>query len=159
MDAVAQAMGAWSAGSGFSAIRERTIQFAKDNAEAGFTLAGELAKAKNMQELLTLQSRYTQTQIQAYALQAQELGRIMTEAVRNMQSKAAPRPEPKKAEKKPAEAKAKKAAKAEKTTKAKAAAKTAPAKAAKGGAGQSGQEAGRRGKGVQTEKDLYTKSH
>lgn len=92
MDAMIQASSMWfgampgnSAASGFKVAQERSIRFAKQNAEAGFALASELASAKNMTDVLAIQSRYAQTQMQAYALQAQELGRLMTEAVQNAQ--------------------------------------------------------------------------
>jgi len=49
-------------------------------------LAGELASAKDVQGVLTLQSRYAQ--IQSYARQAQELGRLMAEAVENMKPRS-----------------------------------------------------------------------
>ena len=73
------------AASGFKVAQERSIRFAKQNAEAGFTLASELANAKNITDILAIQSRYAQTQMQTYALQAQELGRLLTEAVQTAQ--------------------------------------------------------------------------
>ena len=57
------------------------------NAEAGFALASELAKAKDLQDVLRLQSNFAQMQMQSYARQAQELGRLMTEATRSGESK------------------------------------------------------------------------
>jgi hypothetical protein len=66
--------------SGFKVVQDRSVRFAKQNAEACFALASELANAKNIQDVLAIQSRYAQTQMQAYALQAQELSRLMTEA-------------------------------------------------------------------------------
>jgi phasin len=86
MDAMAQAVSAWSSASsdtvtsGFKAVQERAIQFAKENAEAGFALANELTKAKGLQDVLRLQSSFTQKQMESYARQAQELGRLMAEA-------------------------------------------------------------------------------
>src|SRR6188472_4142866 len=62
MDAIAQAVSAWSSASsdtvtsGFKAVQEGAIQFAKENAEAGFALANELTKAKDLQDVLRLQS-------------------------------------------------------------------------------------------------------
>ena len=95
MDAMTQAMGIWSKGipenqmtSGFKVVQDRAIGFAKQNAEAGFALAADLAKAKDIAEMMSMQNRYAQTQMQSYALQAQELGRLMTEAVQSMQSRA-----------------------------------------------------------------------
>ena len=63
--------------------QERAIRFARQNGEAGFALATELANAKNIQDMLAIQSRYAQTQMQAYALQAQELGRLIAEATQS----------------------------------------------------------------------------
>ena len=95
MDAMRQAMGIWSKGipenqmtSGFKVVQDRAIGFAKQNAEAGFALAADLAKAKDIAEMMSMQNRYAQTQMQSYALQAQELSRLMTEAVQGMQSRA-----------------------------------------------------------------------
>jgi hypothetical protein len=92
MDAMTQAMGMWSSGlalnemtSGFKIVQDRAIRFAKQNAEAGFALAGDLTNAKDIQEVLSLQNRYVQVQMQSYAHQAQELGRLMAEALQGMQ--------------------------------------------------------------------------
>ena len=74
--------------SGFSDVQELAIRFAKETAEVGFTLASELANAKDIQGVVTLQSRYAQTQLQSYARQTQELGRLMAEAVRSMKPKS-----------------------------------------------------------------------
>ena len=89
MDAMTQAMSAWLSApseamtSGFRAVQERAIQFAKENAEAGFALANELTKAKDLQDVLRMQSRFAQKQMASYAKQAQELGRLMAEATRS----------------------------------------------------------------------------
>ena len=88
MDAMAQVR-AWSTAPstvmsfGFKVVQERAIQFAKENADAGFTLASELAKAKDLQDILRLQSNFAQTQMQSYARQAQELGGLIAEAMRS----------------------------------------------------------------------------
>ena len=91
MGAMMQAVDMWSKAtssnemtSGFKAVQERATSFAKQNAEAGFALASALAKAKDIQEVLALQSRYAQAQMQAYALQAQELGQLMTQAAQSI---------------------------------------------------------------------------
>ena len=91
MDAIGQA---WSTApsnvmtSGFRDVQELAIRFAKENAEAGFALAKEFANAKDIQGVITLQSRYAQTQLQSYARQTQVLGRLMAEAVRSMKPKS-----------------------------------------------------------------------
>jgi phasin len=91
-EAMTQAVRAWSApstvmASGFKVVQERAIQFAKENTDAGFALASELAKAKDLQDILRLQSNFAQTQMQSYARQAQELGGLMAEAMRSSKSK------------------------------------------------------------------------
>jgi hypothetical protein len=87
MDVWSRAIPANEVTSGFRVAQERAIRFAKQNAEAGFALAAELATAKNIQDMLAIQSRYAQTQMQAYALQAQELGRLIAEATQSMHPK------------------------------------------------------------------------
>jgi len=84
MDSVSQAMGAWAHATGanamtasFNVIQDRAVEFAKQNGEACFNWAGELANAKDIGHVLIIQSRYAQTQMQAYALQAQELGQLL----------------------------------------------------------------------------------
>jgi hypothetical protein len=94
MDFVTQAMGAWASSpagtemTGFKAAQERAVAFAKENAERSFALASDLARAKDVQEVLTLQSRYAQTQMQTFGIQAQQLAWLVANALRNMQSQA-----------------------------------------------------------------------
>ena len=90
MGAMNQAMGMWAQSipgngmtAGFKALQDRATMFAKQNAEAGFELVSDLAKAKDVQEVISLQSRFAQSQMQAYAIQAQELGRLVAEAMQH----------------------------------------------------------------------------
>jgi hypothetical protein len=92
MDGMAQAASLWFGAmppnemvSGFKSVQERGMRFAKQNADACFNLAGELANAKDLPDVIAIQSRYAQTQMQSYALQAQELARLMAEASQSMQ--------------------------------------------------------------------------
>ena len=91
MEFMSQAMNAWSSAGpeagNFAALQERAITFAKENAERSFGLASDLAQAKDMQEVVTLQSRYVQTQMQTFGIQAQQLSWLMADAFRNMQTK------------------------------------------------------------------------
>jgi len=82
MDFLTQAIGASSkASSEFRVVQERAIQFARENADRSFSLGRELARAKDIQEVLTLHSQFMQTQMQSYALQTQELGQLLSEAM------------------------------------------------------------------------------
>jgi hypothetical protein len=96
MDAVAQAMGTWASAApanmmtaGYKTVQDRAVVFAKQNGEACFNLASELATAKDLTDVLGIQSRHAQTQMQAFALQAQELTRLVMEAAQSsMQPKS-----------------------------------------------------------------------
>jgi hypothetical protein len=95
MDAMTQAMGLWTTAlpsnevtSGFKAVQDRAVRFAKQNAEACFAMASELANAKDIQDVLAIQSRYAQTQMHTYSIQAQELARLMAEAAQTMQPRS-----------------------------------------------------------------------
>jgi hypothetical protein len=93
MDFMTKAMGAWTNQSGadtmtgFKAVQEKAVAFAKENAERSFALASDLARAKDVQEVLTLQGRYAQTQIQTFGIQAQQLAWLMADAMRDLQPK------------------------------------------------------------------------
>ena len=93
LDAMSKAASMWSSAmpqtdtaNNFKMIQERASRFAKQNADACFNMANELAAAKDIQDILGIQSRYAQIQMQAYATQAQELSRLMMAAAPNMPS-------------------------------------------------------------------------
>ncbi|MCL4767219.1 MAG: phasin family protein [Hyphomicrobiaceae bacterium] len=68
-------------------IQARTLRFAEQNMEAGFQFASELARARDLKEYVEIQSRHAQRQMQTYAQQAQELGRMMSELAQRSQAK------------------------------------------------------------------------
>lgn len=68
-------------------IQARALRFAEQNMEAGFQLAGELARARDFKEYLDIQNSHAQRQMQTYAQQAQELGRMMSELAQRSQPK------------------------------------------------------------------------
>ncbi|MEM7747553.1 MAG: phasin family protein [Pseudomonadota bacterium] len=89
-DAMSQAMIMWTNAmpsnnvtSGFGLVQERAMHYAKQNADAGLSLAHDIAKAGDIQEILALQTTFAQKQMQSYAQQTQELGLLMTEAGKN----------------------------------------------------------------------------
>jgi len=92
MQGVTTAMSMWSAtpagqaAPGFDRLRNRAVQFAKDNADAAFRLTQDLAQAKDLQHLMTLQSQYAEAQMRAFTAQTQELGRLLTEAMQTMRT-------------------------------------------------------------------------
>jgi hypothetical protein len=79
------AMPATSATSGFKEVQERAVDMAKRNADAAFGLADKIAKSRDLQEILTLQTRFAQDQMQAFASQTQELHKLIGDAVQKAQ--------------------------------------------------------------------------
>jgi hypothetical protein len=79
--------GAMGAGMGAlpSNIQDRAVAIAKKNAESAFTLVEKIAKAQNLQEILTLQARFAQEQMQDYATETQELQRLIGETLQKLQ--------------------------------------------------------------------------
>ena len=58
---------------------------AKKNGESAFALVQKIAKAQNFQDILTIQTRFDQEQMQAYATQMQELQQLVGEALPKLQ--------------------------------------------------------------------------
>ena len=65
---------------GIKEVQERAMRFTQQNIDANFALASELAKAKDLNEVLEIQSRRAQMQLETYGSQANELVRLMSEA-------------------------------------------------------------------------------
>jgi hypothetical protein len=87
LDTVADAMRAWSSSptldSRFKHVQELAIRFAKENGESAFALGKDLAAAKDLPQIVTLQNRHAQVQMETYVRQAHELGRAMAEAAQS----------------------------------------------------------------------------
>ena len=86
-DFVAKTTGAWIGAlpsngitHGFKGVQERAVQIVKENAESAFAHAGQLAKAQNFPEIVTLQTRFAQDRTRAFATQTQELVKLAAEA-------------------------------------------------------------------------------
>lgn len=74
--------------SGFQAAQKSVIDYAKEKAKASFSIASDLASAKDVQGVLSLQTHFARSQMQAYAVQTQELGKMMSEAMQGMTQSA-----------------------------------------------------------------------
>ncbi len=66
-------------------VQGKAMRYAQDNLDASFAFASELARARDFKEAMEIQTRYAQRQMKAYAEQAQELGRLMSEAAQKAQ--------------------------------------------------------------------------
>jgi len=73
--------------SGAMELQSRITKFAEENIQASFAFAFDLARARDLKEYLEIQQRYAQKQMQTYALQAQELGKLLSEAAQKAQPK------------------------------------------------------------------------
>ena len=87
-DFVTKAMGAWMGAmpsnpvaAGFKDIQDRAVAMAKQNADTAFSVAEKMATAQNLQEIVTLQTRFAQEQMQSYTAQTQELHKLIGDAV------------------------------------------------------------------------------
>jgi|SRR5215469_5356549 len=89
-DFMTKSMSAWMGAmpsspaiAGFKEVQDRAVEMAKKNADAAFTLADNISKSKDFQEILGLQTRFAQTQMQTFASQTQELHKLISDAVQN----------------------------------------------------------------------------
>jgi phasin len=84
-ETLAKSQGAMA--SGAMELQSRVAKFAEENIQASFAFAFDLARARDLKEYLEIQQRYAQKQMQTYALQAQELGKLLSEAAQKAQPK------------------------------------------------------------------------
>ena len=85
IDAWMGAMPASPMATGFKDFQDRAAEIAKKNAESAFALVEKIAKAQNIQELLTRQTQFAQEQMQVFATQTQELQGRIGEALQKLQ--------------------------------------------------------------------------
>jgi hypothetical protein len=91
LDVFSQSMTAWTnAALGnvmterFRIVQDRAVTFAKQNGEACFNCAAELANANNIGEIIAIQNRHAQEQTYAYVLKAQALSKLLWEGTQNL---------------------------------------------------------------------------
>ena len=68
-------------------IQSRAMRYSEQIIDASFAFASDLARARDLREYIEIQQRWAQQQMQSYAQQAQELGRMMAEAAQKAQPK------------------------------------------------------------------------
>ena len=91
-DFATKAVGAWADAlpaspvvAGFKEVQNRAAEIAKKNADSAFALVEKIAKAQNIQEILSLETKFAQEQMQAYATQTQELYKLIGETAQKLQ--------------------------------------------------------------------------
>ena len=72
--------------SNVKSLGSKAMGFAENNVRSAFDLAQKLVRAKDLQEVLTLQSDYAKSQMSTIQEQAKELGSIMQGAVQSAAS-------------------------------------------------------------------------
>jgi phasin len=92
MEAARQAQGMFASssdvmGSGGKEIQEKTMQYAEANVQAGFDFAERLVKAKDLQEVLDIQTQFARQQLETYTQQAQEISQLIAESAQKAQPK------------------------------------------------------------------------
>jgi len=84
---VTKAMDAWMGAmpsnpvtEGFKDVRDRAMEIAMENADSAFTFAGKISNAMTFQDLMMLQTQFTQERMQAFVTQTQQLYSLIAEA-------------------------------------------------------------------------------
>jgi phasin len=75
--------------SGAKEVNDKVFSFAENNAKASFEVATRLAKARDIKEVLEIQTQFARNQIESYTSQAQEISRILASAAQKAQPAAA----------------------------------------------------------------------
>lgn len=70
---------------GIKEIQEKTIQYTEANISAGFEAATRLVNAKDIKEMLEIQSQYARKQMETFTNQTQEMSRLVAEAAQKAQ--------------------------------------------------------------------------
>ena len=58
---------------GLQEVQGHIMEIAKENAEAAFTLAGQISNAPSLQDVLTLQTQFAHDRLQTFVTQTQQL--------------------------------------------------------------------------------------
>ena len=69
----------------FGKMNEKVFSFTETNARAAFEVASRLAQARDVKEVLEIQTQFARSQMEAYAQQAQELARIVAASAQKAQ--------------------------------------------------------------------------
>jgi phasin len=84
-DTVSQSQGAMAQSA--MELQLQVSKFAEENIQSSFRFASDLSRARDLKEYIEIQQRYAQNQMKTYAQQAQELGKLMSEAAQKAKPK------------------------------------------------------------------------
>ncbi len=95
MDFMTKTMDAWMGAlpanpmtAGFMNVQGQIMEFAKENAEAAFTLAGRISNAPALQDVLMIQTQFAQGRMQTIVTQSQELFSLFEETFQKSENGA-----------------------------------------------------------------------
>jgi phasin len=74
---------------GAKEVNEKVFEFTEANTKNSFEAAARLAKARDIKEVMEIQTQFARTQIETYTQQAQELSRILAIAAQKAQPNTA----------------------------------------------------------------------
>ncbi len=69
-------------------MQSQVAKFAEENIQSSFAFASDLSRARDLKEYLEIQQRYAQKQMQSFAHQSRELGKLMSEAAQKAQPRS-----------------------------------------------------------------------
>jgi hypothetical protein len=79
------AMPASPAAVNFKDVQGRAMELATEHAQSTFTFAGKISSAKTIQEIMALQTQFTQERLQAFVLHTQEFYGLLEETMKKIQ--------------------------------------------------------------------------
>lgn len=71
--------------SGAKEMNEKVLSFAESNAKANLDAASRLAQARDVKEIVEIQTQFARNQLETYVQQAQELTRVMAASAQKAQ--------------------------------------------------------------------------
>ena len=60
-------------------VQSKALKYAEENVEANFRFASDLARARDLQQYMEIQTRHAQSQMKAMSEQASSLGKMLTD--------------------------------------------------------------------------------
>jgi hypothetical protein len=68
-------------------VQQKALRYAQAQMEANFSFVAELAKSRDLKEMMEVQAKYAKAQATAFQTQAQELTKMMTEPIEKVTKK------------------------------------------------------------------------
>ncbi len=85
MDTWLNALPPSAATDGFKDVQNRAMELATENAESAFAFAGKISNAQSVQEILTLQTQFTQDRMQAFVAHTREFYSLLGDVIQKTQ--------------------------------------------------------------------------